>query len=108
MAQAAYREPCTLKYETPEGWSEPYDIECMYATGSELNESTRGFRFDVFNAYVIAFWTEDQASVIKIEGFVDCGAEAKHGCADRPLRKLHGIDQDGKRWEVCQEEASKC
>jgi hypothetical protein len=80
----------------------------MYATGSELNESMRPFRFDVFNAYVVVFWTEDQASVIKIEGFVACGPEAKRGCADGRLRKLQGVDQDGIQWEVCQEGANEC
>jgi len=31
------------------------EVECMYATGSELNVSTRSFRFAVFNAYVVLF-----------------------------------------------------
>lgn len=108
VAQAAYSEPCQLKYETPEGWSDAFEVECMYATGPELNELMQSFRFDVFYAYVVVFWTEDQASVIKIEGFTACAPEAKRGCADRPLRKLKGIDQDGIQWEVCREGASKC
>jgi hypothetical protein len=101
--QAAYREPCKAKYESSVGWSPYYDVQCIYVTGGELAVSTGSLRFDILKTYVVIFWAQDQASVIEIKDFVICGSEAKDRCADAIFGKVHGPDQEGRHWEVCQE-----
>jgi hypothetical protein len=102
ITQAAYRQPCRAKYETSLGWSQYYDVECIYVSGNELLMATGDLRFDMLKTYVVIFWAQNQASVIKIEELTSCGMEATEGCATL-LGNVHGPDQEGRRWELCQE-----
>src|SRR5262245_7018076 len=79
VAVASYREPCRVRYQVEYGWSQTYDVHCVYATGAELNSATSSFRYQVFSTYAVVFWDKGEASVILMNGFIPCGSEAADG-----------------------------
>src|SRR6188508_3118653 len=97
-ADAAYREECRIRYA---GTGSAYDVECIYLTGSELNEKTGSLSYSSFSLYVVVFWGEGRATVIKTAGINSCGLEATEGCAYSIL-PLRGLDQDEREWKICQ------
>ena len=99
-SEAQYREACKAKYQTQQGWSNIYNVECNYLSGTELNTSTSSYQYDAFGAYAVIFWAKDQATVIKISTFLFCGINAFAGCA-KGILGLDGQDQEGRSWKVC-------
>ncbi len=99
-SEAHYRETCKAKYQTQEGWSETYSVECNYLSGAELNTSTKSFGFDAFGTYAVIFWAEHQATVIRISTFLTCGMNPTVGCA-KGILGLEGSDQEGRSWKIC-------
>lgn len=65
-----------------------YDVEATVATGEELNYATNSLRFTYYRTYVVIFWAQDQASIIKM----DLGAPSYFPSG--------GTDQEGRHWEV--------
>ena len=100
-AIAKYREPCTLKYETRDGWSEAYQVDCIYITGFELNTVTGTVLYQSLSAYAVVFWAQNQATVIRMEMVTACGFEASDKCASYLYMPVRGVDQEGRNWKVC-------
>ena len=99
-AIASYREACTVKYQTQNGWSSDYKVQCNYITGAELNNATSTFGYQAFSTYAVIFWDQNQASVLRLNGIFICGTEASNGCAISYI-PIIGIDQQGRTWKVC-------
>src|SRR5262245_44122146 len=90
VAVASYREPCRVRYQVEYGWSQIYNVQCTYATGTELNTATSSFRYQAFSTYAVVFWEQGEASVILMSGFIPCGSEASGGCASGGLMAVSG------------------
>lgn len=86
-ARAEERQQVCAKYETRDGWSEAYKVNAVIATGFELNGATRSMDYDPISKYVVIFWRERQASVIKL---------------DYPFLTIssRGTDQDDREWDI--------
>ena len=72
---AEYREQCQVKYQSAEGWSKPYNVECIYISGDELNLATRFFQYNSTSVYAVVFWQPHQASVIKLADYGVCSLQ---------------------------------
>ncbi|MBJ9593684.1 hypothetical protein [Burkholderia seminalis] len=85
--RSAERQQVCAKYETEDGWSKSYQVNAVVASGSELNDATQSINYVSFEKYVVIFWREHQASVIKL---------------DYPWLTIDndGTDQEGRKWEV--------
>jgi hypothetical protein len=105
---ASYQQPCNAKYESSLGWSQPYGVNCLYATGFELNQATATLRFDNLKTYAVIFWAPNQATIVRLEELLLCGIEATGSCAEHAFGKVHGRDQEGRRWRICQPNAVLC
>jgi hypothetical protein len=81
------------KYRTEWEWSKGYQVQARSIHSSELNGTGNG-RFPM-GYYVVIFWEQDQASIIKLEGVGPLGG-----------MRREGEDRQGKRWEV--KESSYC
>jgi len=87
-ALAAEEIKVCARYETSNGWSKGYSVQARKLTGSEMNRATSSFNYESWSTYVVIFWDNDQASVIKM---------------DMPYLSaigLQGIDQEGRKWEI--------
>ncbi|WP_043612623.1 hypothetical protein [Chromobacterium violaceum] len=88
QAMAADKVEVCAKYRQGYNWSNPYKVEATSLTGSELNLATRRVDFDYIARYVVIFWDQGQASIIKLDyPFLTYVAQ-------------NGIDQRGVQWEV--------
>lgn len=101
LASAKYREVATVKYQQQYGWSKNYTVEVTFMTGYELNQATRTVNYSPYSVYGIIFWGQNQASVIKLNGFFACGSEVTSSCIENTIYDLQGYDQDGDKWNIC-------
>lgn len=88
MAIAPERVVVCAKYRTNYGWSKGYKVEATITKGSQLNQVTSSFNYNVLSTYVMIFWDEDEASVIEM---------------DFPILTVvgqSGEDQQGRQWEI--------
>lgn len=88
LADASERYVACLKYQTQDGMSKGYKKEVTQYTGSELNNATGTWDYDSFASYVIAFWGEGQATVIKLSW------------PTVSAMGTEGVDQAGRTWNV--------
>ena len=87
-ALAAEEIKVCAKYKTSSGWSKGYSVQARKLTGSELNQATSSFNYEAWATYVVIFWDDDQASIIKMEmPFLSAVG-------------LQGVDQEGRKWEI--------
>jgi len=71
-----------------ESGGRPYKVSASKVTGSELNTATKTYDYDALSTYVVIFWQQNQASVIKL---------------DFPMLNpigVEGVDQQGRHWNV--------
>ena len=88
FVHASERAVVCAKYAANYGWSEGYAIEATIASGSELNQATGSFTYDGLSTYVVIFWRQDQATIIKMS-FPYLSAIG-----------MDGEDQEGRKWQV--------
>jgi len=70
-------------------------------SGSELNKATRTINYSNFSTYAVIFWDKDEASVIKISSFTNCGSVVTQKCIVNSFSNLDGEDQKGRGWQIC-------
>jgi hypothetical protein len=80
------------KYQTQDGWSHGYQVEAHVGYGSDLNQATGTLSYQPFSTYVVIFWAQNQASVIKL----------LMGFGTLTFMESEGIGQDGRHWRVSQ------
>lgn len=68
-----------------------YKVQATLLTGSELNQSSNSFDYDAFKKYVAVFWSQDEVTLIKLEGLI---------MDDFPMFETLGTDQSGRAWKV--------
>lgn len=102
--EAAYREDCILKYVST---GKKYSVECTYIVGSELNERTNSFSYQGSALYVVVFWNNDEATVIRTRNMFLCGFEATNDCANS-FTPIAGTDQEDREWKICQPHHFSC
>jgi hypothetical protein len=100
-AEAKYMQTCVARYKTQDGWSKKYSVDVTFISGSELNETTRSFKYSLFSIYAVIFWGEGQASVIKLTTFLSCGTTVDKNCIINTIGDLKGKDQDDDEWKIC-------
>ena len=90
----AQRIAVCARYATqPFGYSKGYEVQATYTDGQELNEATSTFNYMVYAKYVVIFWGDNNASVIKL---------------DIPYLTAiptTGKDQEGRTWQVAEMDA---
>lgn len=100
-ADAKYVQTCSVKYMTKDGWSKKYDIEVTFISGTELNEATNTYDYNMYAVYAVIFWGKGQASVIKLSGYLLCGTEVDKTCITNTYQDLKGKDQNEEEWKIC-------
>lgn len=90
----AFAEPADDKvcvtYATSTGWSKGYEVEGTVLKGSELNRRTSTRDYTSYSTYVVVFWGEDQASILKLALYT--GSISRYG--------QDATDQQGRKWRV--------
>jgi hypothetical protein len=100
-ADARYVQSVKARYQTADGQSEWYVLDVTFMTGLELNTATRTMNYDSLGGrYAIIFWSEGQASVIKLDGVSFCGINFTNACLN-VIGNMEGSDQAGHKWEIC-------
>ena len=67
-----------------------YHVNAISTTGSELNQATNSFNYNMLSHYIVIFWGPGQASVIEMAGVF-------YG----PMYiASEGTDQEGRSWEI--------
>lgn len=79
-----------VKYQTQTGWSKGYTVDVNVIKGSTLNRKTGTYNYDSYATYAVIFWSNEQASVIKLNYY--SGSFTATG--------THGIDQQGRKWKL--------
>ena len=85
---AAERTTVCAKYRKDYGWSKGYQVEATVIRGTELNQKTGTFDYDGFATYVVIFWAEGEASIIRMS-FPPLGAIP-----------MEGEDKQGRKWQI--------
>src|SRR6516162_3036353 len=66
-----------------------YHVQAINTDGGELNSATSSFNYESWSHYIVIFWAQDQATVIKM----DC-------CYTEPTSwGWTGSDQEARQWE---------
>lgn len=99
-ASAKFHRQENVRYETETNWSDSYLVDVTFATGFELNQATNSFDYDTFTLYAAVFWTNHEASIIKLTDFNMCGVDANESCLPDYFGPHSGTDQMGRRWEI--------
>jgi hypothetical protein len=68
-----------------------YHVQAIITDGSDLNYATRSYGYDGNSKYIVIFWTEGQATVIKIGYLV---------WPPYDTQPAHGNDQEGRPWKI--------
>ena len=95
------RRIAEVKYQTESGWSKKYQIEVTFISGSELNDATNSYKFSSSSNYVVIFWEEGKATIIKLSTSLLCGFNISCDCIDNSITDFKGYDQDGDLWNIC-------
>lgn len=82
--------PLCVKYQKQYGWSKGYSVDVNVIKGSTLNRKTGTYDYDSYATYAVIFWSNDQASVIKLNYY--SGSFTATG--------THGVDQQGRQWKL--------
>ena len=98
---AEYTQTCKVKYKRNYDWSDYYTVDVHFYSGRELNNATKSFNYDSFSTYAIVFWSNDQATVMKLSSFMGCGSAITQSCISNKPWNLEGEDQEGRNWEIC-------
>lgn len=70
-ASAAVRRWIDVEYERGDGSrSDTYTIEVTFATGRELNKTTRSYRYNSFSNYALFWVGSDEVAIIELDGFL--------------------------------------
>ncbi|MCL5776450.1 hypothetical protein M1105_05545 [Limibaculum sp. FT325] len=85
FAVAAERVEVCAEYEST---GKKYRVMATIAKGSELNRATKSYSYTGFSTYVVIFWSQENASIIKMP----FGPPSAFGSA--------GEDQEGRKWRV--------
>ena len=78
------------KYMTQSGWSDSYSVEATVVSGSVLNDKTGSLNYDALSTYAVIFWSDDQATVLKLRSLA--GEITSFG--------TKATDQRGRTWHV--------
>ncbi len=123
FASAGYREPCLISFQIPADcsprrsdcfrsrpvFSDAKSVQCNYVTGTELKNAARSpSRFSESKVYALVRWPPGFTTVIRISESLLCGSAAEPPCARTISRKLHGRDQLGHNWLICQPGSDAC
>ena len=86
-ANAATRTKACVKYLNT---NKAYNVEVTLISGQELNQKTRTLNYDCFSTYAVIFWSNSNATLIKLNYFI--GSLNMFG--------NRGVDQRGYPWSV--------
>lgn len=87
---SATSETVCVKYQTQTGWSKGYQVDGTIIKGSELNSRTSTYSYQPYSTYVVVFWSQDQASILKLSYY--SGSISAYGHS--------ATDQQGRSWRV--------
>lgn len=88
------------KYQTNYSWSSPYQVQTQIYSGQELNKAVGSFnRYDFISHYAVIFWSNSQASVIKINSPYYSGMM---------MYLTNGVDQQGRQWQLSDNNFGYC
>jgi hypothetical protein len=99
--KAKYIQTCKVKYKNNYAWSDYYQVEVTFISGSELNKAVKSYEYESYSTYAVIFWDKDQVSIIKISTYTGCGSEVTQSCIANKVINLEGEDKKGRRWEIC-------
>ena len=57
---------CEVSYKKEMGWSDDYEREVTFISGTELNRATTSFKYNSFRDYVLLFFSKDQVAILEM------------------------------------------
>jgi hypothetical protein len=94
-AWAAVDATAYCKYQRSDmSWSKEYRLSVTFLSGSELNERTGRYSYSIASLYVVAWFGQGQAAVIRTNSFASGEVKSVFGMY------FDGRDQDGDRWKI--------
>ncbi len=89
-SSSANKVQVCVRYLTDAGWSHGYSVTGTVISGSELNTRTRTLNYDALATYVVVFWGQGEASVLRLDAYF--GSISALGQS--------AVDQYGRQWQV--------
>lgn len=87
-AKGAESVTVCARYAVQYGYSKGYVVDATLTSGRELDASTGTLSYDALSTYVVIFWSQDQASIIRLDWNT------------LSVLPVNGIDQRGRAWQV--------
>ena len=110
--EAKVERECLASYErTSDAYSlnrvsKKYRMRVQFATGTELNQATRGFKYDQLKPYVLLWFGKGKVAIIKLNGvfmvnlFGSFSREDFRSMFDMRFNGVEGLDQRGRKWRI--------
>lgn len=90
-AEASEQNDICVKYLTDDGWSKGYSVTGNLISGFDLNFNTGSYnKYDTLSYYVVIFWTQDQASILRLPNAIFF----------IPLSETNVYDQYEREWKI--------
>lgn len=100
-AEAAWKRPTQVRYETGSGFKPWTMANVAFATGGELNRTApRGAQYRVVDGrFAVIPMDNGEFNVVRLSGFAACGAGFTPDCL--PGGRADGFDGTGRHWQFC-------
>lgn len=100
-ADAAWKFPAKVRFETGEGFSPWTAANVAFATGGELNRTaTAGGTFNVEDGrFAVVPMSDGKYNVVRLSGYVPCGSRFTPACLLDG--RADGFDGSGRHWQLC-------
>lgn len=100
-ADAAWKRPTKVRYETGNGF-QPWTIaNVAFATGNELNRTApSGAQYRAVDGrFAVIPMDNGEFNVVRLSGYAACGANFTLDCL--PGGRADGFDGTGRHWQLC-------
>jgi len=106
-ANAAWKFPAKVRFETGEGFSAWTNADVAFAMGGELNRVAKsGDTFSVQDGrYAVVPMNDGKFNVVRLSGYVSCGSSFTPVCLING--RADGFDGSGRHWQFCTNDICK-
>lgn len=100
-AEAAWKRPAQVRYETDAGFTPWTTANVAFATGRELNRTAAiGAQYNSEDGrFAVIPMTDGKYNVVRLSGYAACGLGFTSDCL--PGGRADGFDGSGRHWQLC-------
>ena len=100
-ADAAWKRPTQVRYETDSGFTPWTNANVAFATGRELNRTAApGAPYRAADGrFAVIPMNNGEFNVVRLSGYAPCGLGFTPDCL--PGGRSDGFDGTGRHWQIC-------